>query len=342
MPMRGMKEKELPQDLLSRYRACELCPRRCGVDRTAGEVGVCGEGAQLRLATVEPHFGEEPPISGTNGSGTVFFSGCSLRCLYCQNHQISHEGRGRAWSLGELVDRLVALHQNQGIHNVNFVTPDHFLPHTVAVVDALRGRGIQVPVVYNLSGYQVVQSLRLIQPAADIYLPDFKYADTTLARNLSRSPDYASVALEALAEMVRQKGFLNTSMDEDQESPRLDRDKTRRLARRGVLVRHLILPGQVENSRQVLDMLFVEFGKNLPLSLMSQYVPIRRFPEAPFLDRLVGQDEVSEVFAHTQRLGFKNVFVQHPEEVHSAARPFLPDFSSSVPFPGNVRKSADH
>ena len=338
--VRDMKEKELPQDLLSRYRACELCPRRCGVDRTAGEVGVCGEGAQLRLATVEAHLGEEPPISGVNGSGTVFLSSCSLRCLYCQNYQISHQGLGRQWSLRELVDRLVALHENHGIHNVNFVTPDHFLPHTMAVVEALRRRGIGIPVLYNLSGYQSVQSLRLIEPVADIYLPDFKYADTTLARTLSRCPDYASVALDALAEMVRQKGFLDTSVSvENQESNDLDRDNAPRTARRGVLVRHLILPGQMNNSRQVLDMLFVEFGKDLPLSLMSQYVPIRHFPEAPFLNRLVEDGEFPEVLEHAQRLGFTNLFVQYPEEVHPAVRPFLPDFCSSAPFSGNVRKT---
>jgi putative pyruvate formate lyase activating enzyme len=336
-----MERNELSADLFSRYRACELCPRRCGVDRTGGEVGFCGEGAQLRLATVEAHFGEEPPISGVNGSGTVFFSGCSLRCIYCQNYQISHEGLGRAWSLGDLVDRLAVLHKNLGIHNVNFVTPDHFLPHTVAVVEILRRRGIGIPVLYNLSGYQLVQSLCLIEPVADIYLPDFKYADTTLARSLSRCPDYASVALEALVEMVRQKGFLDTSLSvEDHGGHGLDRDNTPRIARRGVLVRHLILPGQVDNSRQVLDMLFVEFGKGLPLSLMSQYVPIRRFPEAPCLDRLVGEDESSEVLDHAERLGFRNLFVQYPGKVDPAARPFLPDFSSSAPFRGNVRRKA--
>jgi putative pyruvate formate lyase activating enzyme len=341
--MHGMERNELFPDLFSRYRSCELCPRRCGVDRTAGKAGFCGEGARLRIAAIEAHLGEEPPISGMNGSGTVFFSGCSLRCLYCQNYQISHEGRGREWGLEGPVDRLAMLHQDPGIHNVNFVTPDHFLPHTVAIVEGLRGRGIRIPVLYNLSGYQLVESLRLIQPAADIYLPDFKYADAALARSLSCCPDYAPVALDALAEMVRQKGFLDTSVSgQDHKDHSADQDGTPRIARKGVLVRHLILPGQVENSRQVLDMLFLEFGKDLPLSLMSQYVPIRRFPEAPFLDRLVAEDEFHEILEHAQKLGFRNVFVQHPEPAAQGARPFLPDFGSSVPFPGNVRRSVDH
>jgi putative pyruvate formate lyase activating enzyme len=332
-------ELELPKELLVLYRNCELCPRRCGVDRTAAEVGICREGVGLRVASLEAHMGEEPPISGVNGSGTVFFTGCSLRCIYCQNHQISHEGLGREWSVEELVEKLVALHESAGIHNVNFVTPDHFLPHTVAVVQALRSRGIRIPVLYNLSGYQSLESLRLIEPVADIYLPDFKYADPALAGSLSRCPDYAAVALEALVEMVRQKGFLDSFLfGGEHEVPGGDRGKARPLAGRGVLVRHLILPGQVENSRRVLDMLYVEFGRDLPLSLMSQYVPIRTFPEAPFLNRTVTAAEFRQVLEHARGLGFRRLFVQYPEKTASDAHPFLPNFSSPAPFVGNVRK----
>jgi putative pyruvate formate lyase activating enzyme len=332
-------ELELPKDLLLLYRECELCPRRCGVDRTRGEVGICREGVTLRVASVEAHMGEEPPISGVNGSGTVFFTGCSLRCIYCQNHQISHEGLGREGSVGELVERLVALHESAGIHNVNFVTPDHFLPHTVAVVEGLRERGLGIPVLYNLSGYQSLEPLRLIEPVADIYLPDFKYADPALAGSLSRCPDYAAVALEALAEMVRQKGCLGTFLfGRNHEVHGVDRNGARPVAGKGLLVRHLVLPGQVENSRQVLDMLYVEFGRALPLSLMSQYVPIRTFPEAPFLNRTVTAEEFRQVLEHAQGLGFRHLFVQYPEQTASGVHPFLPDFSSTGPFLGNVRK----
>lgn len=334
-----MARDYLEKDLLSLYRNCKLCPRRCGVDRTAGEAGICRGGVTLRVASVEAHMGEEPPISGVDGSGAVFFTGCSLRCIYCQNHQISHEGLGREWSVGELVDRLVALHERAGTHNVDFVTPDHFLPHTVAVVEGLRGRGLGIPVLYNLSGYQSLESLRLIEPVADIYLPDFKYADAALARSLSDCPDYATVALEALVEMVRQKGFLDSfHSGEDFEAQTDDRDKNYLLARKGVLVRHLILPGQVQNSRQVLDMLFVEFGRDLPLSLMSQYAPIREFPEAPFLNRTVTAEEFRQVLDHAQGLGFSHLFVQYPEKTAAGVHPFLPDFSSGAPFLGNVRK----
>jgi putative pyruvate formate lyase activating enzyme len=334
-----MQKNELDKDLGSLYQECRLCPRRCRGDRTRGEVGICREGVTLRVASVEAHMGEEPPISGVNGSGTVFFTGCSLRCIYCQNHQISHEGLGREWSVGKLVERLVALHESAGVHNVNFVTPDHFLPHTVAVVEGLRGRGLGIPVLYNLSGYQSLESLRLIERVADIYLPDFKYADAILAGSLSRSPDYAAVALEALVEMVRQKGFLDSFLfGGDHELHGVDKDRAQPVAGKGVLVRHLILPGQVENSRQVLDTLYVEFGRDLPLSLMSQYVPIREFPEAPFLNRTVTAEELRQVLEHAQGLGFSHLFVQYPEGSAAGVHPFLPDFTSAAPFPGNVSK----
>jgi putative pyruvate formate lyase activating enzyme len=324
--------------LLSYYKACELCPRRCGVDRSANQLGFCGEGAQLRIATIEAHLGEEPPISGDNGSGTVFFSGCSLRCQFCQNSQISHEGLGREWTVEEVVDCLAVLHEHQGIHNVNFVTPDHFLPHTVAVVRCLRERDIRIPTVYNLSGYQRLESLRLIEPVADIYLPDFKYADAALARGLSNSADYASVALEALSEMVRQKGFLDTFVGgDDDETATASRGDLCRSSRRGVLVRHLILPGHVENSQQMLSMLFVEFGRELPISLMSQYLPVRQFPRGSPLNRRVTLEEFRAVFLHAQDLGFGNLFVQYPGDVAVDKQPFLPDFREANPFAGNAR-----
>jgi putative pyruvate formate lyase activating enzyme len=292
----------------------------------------------MRLAAIEAHLGEEPPISGTNGSGTVFFTGCSLRCLFCQNRQISQEGIGRVWSVAEVVDRLIALRERRGIHNVNFVTPDHFFPHTVAVVTLLRERGLELPAVYNLSGYQSLESLDLIEPVADIYLPDFKYADAALARSLSRAPDYAPVALEALTAMIRQKGFLDAFPAEDETRAGGEGgENTPSLASRGVLVRHLILPGQVQNSLDALSMLFVEFGAELPLSLMSQYVPLGPFPPDSALSRPVAREEFEAVFRHAGELGFRNLFVQFPEEEASAPHPFLPDFLSDHPFPGNLR-----
>ena len=324
----------------SHYRSCRLCPRQCGVDRTAGQIGICGESDQLRIAAIEAHFGEEPPVSGQNGSGTVFFAGCPVRCVYCQNYQISQEGLGEPWTLQEVVDRLARLHSLQGIHNVNFVTPDHFLPHAVSVVPPLRERGVQIPVLYNLSGYQRVEIVKLLQPFADIYLPDFKYSDVSLAGNLSKAPDYPSVALDALAEMVRQKGFLDAVPgSNDDEARKREGLEGCAVAGRGVLVRHLILPGHIQNSLDALTMLFVEFGKDLPLSLMSQYVPVRLLPQDPSLNRSVLQDEFREVLDHALSLGFKSLFVQYPGDRAGDSRPFLPDFRRPRPFEGNTGRS---
>ncbi len=288
----------------------------------------------MRIASIDDHMGEEPAISGENGSGTVFFSGCSLRCLFCQNYQISREGLGREWTLGEVADRLVDLHEREGIHNVNFVTADHFLLHTVAVVRILRERGICIPTVYNLSGYQRLESLKLIEPVADIYLPDFKYGDAALARSLSGCADYATVALDAICEMVRQKGFLDTFSENDGDEAGTVSVPT---ARKGVLVRHLILPGQVQSSLEVLSMLYVECGRELPISLMSQYAPVHKFPVGSPLNRRVRRDEFQEVFRHAQELGFTNLFVQYLEEITEEGQPFLPNFREIKPFPGNVR-----
>jgi putative pyruvate formate lyase activating enzyme len=319
------------------YRSCELCPRRCKVDRTAWQRGFCGESDRLRIAAIEAHMGEEPPISGRNGSGTVFFSGCSLRCAFCQNFQISHNGLGSQWGVDAAVKRLLTLHEEKDIHNVNFVTPDHFFPHTIAIVERMKARGLDIPVLYNLSGYQRIESLRMIEPCADMYLPDFKYSDTSLAQELSRCPEYPPVALDAIAEMVRQKGFLDSfARGYDDAALSYDFENTSPMASKGVLVRHLILPGHVKNSVDALTMLFLEFGRDLPLSLMSQYAPVRAFPEDPALNRPITQEEFQVVFDHALKLGFRNLFVQYPEERPQGPSPFLPDFLRARPFTGNV------
>lgn len=318
--------------LMDLYRSCELCPRRCKVNRLEGKRGYCKEGAKMRVALVEPHFGEEPPFTGTNGSGTVFFTGCSLRCVYCQNYQISMEGLGQFWSVPDLASKVLELGVELGIHNLNFVTPDHFFPHTLMVVTQLREKGFKEPIIYNLSGYQLKESLRLIEPYVDIYLPDFKYGDPLLAEALSKAPDYSEVALDAISEMVRQKGFLHPwSECFEGTGPQL--------AKKGVLVRHLVLPGQVENSKKALTMLLAEFGPNIPLSLMSQYYPPR--PGLPGdLSRPLTTEEFEVVVEFAMELGFKRILYQ-PPDLHppmGSERPFLPNFRLERPFPGNVRR----
>ncbi|MEE4352724.1 MAG: 4Fe-4S cluster-binding domain-containing protein [Desulfatiglans sp.] len=313
-------------DMREFYRNCRLCPRSCGANRLTkggnGNLGFCGETDRLRVAYVGPHFGEEPPISGTKGAGTVFLSGCSLRCSYCQNYQISQEGVGADTSLTTLfrkIQNMIHVHQ---VHNISFITPDHFFPHIFDAVSLVRKNQITLPVVFNLSGYQSLDLLRVCESYAEIYIPDFKYADPRLARQLSRCPDYPHIALEAISEMIRQKGFLEVS--NSASSP----------ATQGVLVRHLILPGNVGNSIDALTSLFIEFGPGLPLSLMSQYHPVLEQKD-DVLNRSLLEEEFQQVYSHATDLGFEHLFVQFPDDQEknsSVSGSFLPDFRSEDPF----------
>ena len=308
------------------FEECRMCPRDCGINRLKGtkkaRSGFCGQDSILRVAYVGAHFGEEPPISGIRGSGTVFFSGCSLKCSFCQNYQISREGLGETITLDELSGKVSRLIMEKDVHNINLVTPDHFFPYTFRLVETLRERGHEIPVVYNMSGYQSVSSLHMAEAYADIYLPDYKYSDPSLSWHLSRCKDYPKVALEAIAEMIRQKGFL------DSFKGKAD------LATTGVLVRHLILPGKIENSLNALTSLFIEFGADLPISLMSQYHPVLPHEDMD-MNRPIKREEFDMVYAHALDLGLRNIFVQFPDEtdiVHKMLTPFVPDFRKAEPF----------
>ncbi len=308
---------------LSAYRECRLCPRNCGVDRTAGRKGVCGETAVCRIAHAGPHFGEEPSFSGTRGSGTIFFSGCSSHCFFCQNRQISGENSGREYppdELPALAEEVLA----QAVHNLNFVTPDHFWPHAAALCRELRLRGVEVPFLYNCSGYQLPALIPAVAELMDIFLPDFKFADAELARRCMGAADYPDIAFAALKRMVTEKGFLYPWDPSG-----------RRTAARGVLVRHLVLPGQVENSLAVLDRLHREFGSDLPLSVMSQYRPMPACEGRGEFARGVTREEYERVCDRVGELGFWRVYMQEltPETA------FLPDFRRPEPFAGN-RKPA--
>lgn len=308
------------------YRECRLCPRACGVDRIQAEVGgvkgFCGETSRIRVGYVGPHFGEEPPLTGQNGSGTIFFSGCILQCAYCQNHQISWGGMGETVRFDELLARIQTMVRHHGVHNLNFVTPDHFLPHVTRLVRSLKAEGIDLPIIFNLSGYQSPSWLKTAESSVDIYLPDFKYADSRLAARLSTCRDYPGIALSAIAEMVRQKGFLDVFTGGST------------LAEKGVLVRHLILPGYVQNSVNALNALFLEFGKDVPVSLMSQYTPAVHQRD-PLLNESVTVQTFDEVYDHAMSLGFEHLFVQFPQKYpkgDSASPPLLPDFQKPEPF----------
>ena len=298
------------------------------MDRTEGadrkKKGFCREGDRLRVAFVGPHFGEEPPISGKKGSGTIFFSGCSLQCSFCQNYQISQGGAGECMTVGKLYEKVRTLCIENEVHNINMVTPDHFFPHTVELISRMRKENLNVPVLYNLSGYQSVAMLKMAEPYVEIYLPDFKYSDSRLAQRLSKVKDYPEKAFEAIVEMVRQKGFLRIADEEDG------------LAIGGVLVRHLILPGNVENSLNVLTSLFLEFGKDLPLSIMSQYHPVHAHKDLHF-NRNISEEEFEAVYSHLLELGFTHLYVQFPNTdrrrgTEEGPSPFLPDFQKKKPF----------
>jgi len=314
------QESGLPTFFERLYENCNLCPRACGVNRLEGESGFCREGADLRVSYVGPHFGEEPPLTGARGSGTVFFTGCSLRCSYCQNFQISRDSVGSPIKIEDLLKRIILMIKEEGVHNINMVTPDHFFPHVFRVSELLRETGSKLPIVYNLSGYQSKAMLEMAEPLVEIYLPDFKYSDRELSSRLSGCGDYPGVALEAVTEMLEQKGFLDSFED---ETP---------LAGKGVLVRHMILPGRIQNSLDVLTMLFLEFGSGLPLSLMSQYAPVRP-QKLGDLNRSVKIDEFDRVYRHALELGFERLFVQFPEDSsQTCPTPFLPDFRLKEPF----------
>ena len=282
---------------------CTLCPRRCGAERTETEGhGFCGMPAGLRVARAALHLWEEPPLSGTRGSGTVFFSGCTLRCCYCQNREISAGGFGRAVTTGrlrEIFEELIA----QGAHNINLVTPTHFLPW---ILPALEPR-LPVPVVYNCGGYESVETLRLLEGKVDVYLPDLKYADAALAARLSAAPDYFPAATAAIREMFRQTG------------PYVMEDG---LLKRGVMIRHLVLPGQLDNTRRCIDWVAQTFSPGQVLfSLMSQYTP-QPGSEGP-LGRHVTAGEYRSAVDYMKNCGITDGFTQ---ERTAAREEYTPPF----------------
>ena len=288
------------------YRSCRLCPRSCGVDRTAGQRGYCGMGDRITAARAALHFWEEPPISGTRGSGAVFFSGCSLGCDYCQNTEISH-GRFGAQITTERLRAIFGELIAQGAHNINLVTATHFLP---SILPALEQK-LPVPVVYNCGGYESVETLRELEGKVDVYLPDLKYAEADLAARLSHAPDYFPVACRAIDEMVSQTGPCRYGPDG--------------MLERGVIIRHLILPGQVQNSLKVLDYVAEHYPRGtVLLSLMAQYVPSGRVKDVPPFDRPVTEEEYEAVVDWLYMLGLEDGFLQEPS---AATADYLPEFS---------------
>ena len=287
------------------YDHCTLCPRQCGADRAAGGLGYCRMPGQMRAARAAAHYWEEPVISGSFGSGAVFFSGCTLGCRFCQNTEISREGFGKSLTATDLRRVLLRL-IDEGVQNINLVTPTHFLPE---IIPALTPK-LPVPVVYNWGGYERVETLRALEGLVDIYLPDFKYSDGALAGQLSGAPDYPAVAEAALREMFRQVG-----------RPCVEDG----IMTRGMIVRHLVLPGHVDNSLGVLDRIAAMFRPgDVLFSLMSQYVPMGEAKNIPPFDRAVTADEYAAVVSWMELCGIEDGFLQD----HTAASAgYIPEFN---------------
>jgi putative pyruvate formate lyase activating enzyme len=288
----GDLEKRAEQ-LMGLLAHCRLCPRACGVDRTADERGVCRAGYLPAVSSAFPHFGEEPELVGSNGSGTIFMTHCNLRCVFCQNDDISHGGDGREVTTDELADYMLAL-QDRGCHNINFVTPTHYVPQIVAALVSAAGRGLGVPLVYNSGGYDSVETIRALSGIFDIYMPDYKFADEAPAQKYLDAPDYPEVIREVLVEMHRQVGTLMTGPGG--------------VALRGVLVRHLVMPGGLAGTDSVSAFIASHLSRDSYVNIMDQYRPRHRAHLFPEIARPVSHEEYREAVRVARAAGLSRGF----------------------------------
>lgn len=309
--MKGADAARRVEYLKRILKRCVLCPKLCRTDRVAGERGFCRLAAGMVMDSALPHHGEEPPLSGRRGAGTIFFSSCNLRCIYCQNYQISHSAAGEPVSAEKLAAIMLDL-EKKGCHNVEPVTPTPHLPGIMEALLLARGRGLEVPFVFNCGGYEREKIVRLLDGMVEIYLPDFKYGLDETGRRFSGAADYPRRALASLREMVRQVGDALECEDG--------------IARRGVLVRHLVLPGCLDNSLAVLKMIR-EISPAIPLSIMAQYTPIPAVRADPLLGRRVTKREYERVVNAAVDLGFEEIYTQEVDD-----RTLAPDFTRESPF----------
>ncbi len=266
---------------------CRLCPRQCRINRLNGEVGYCGAPSGLMVSSAFSHFGEEPPLVGHHGSGTIFLTHCNLRCIFCQNYDISHLGRGTRMTLSDMAQTMVKL-QKMGCHNINFVTPTHYAPQIVASLSEAIGMGLHLPIVYNCSGYESIEVIQLLEGVVDIYMPDAKYMDERYSKRFSNAPDYPEVIKKVLKEMHRQVGDLMTN--------------PKGIAERGLLIRHLVMPGGVASSEAVLKFIAEEISADSYVNIMDQYRPEYRASEFPEISRRITHKEYMEATQIAKRL----------------------------------------
>ncbi len=293
-------------------KSCILCGHRCEIDRTKGQTGICKATEKMIIASNTPHYGEEPFISGDNGSGTIFFSHCNLRCVFCQNYEISSEGLGKETSKEDLANIMIAL-QEKGCHNINLVTPTHYMPMILTSIKIAQEKGLTIPIVYNTNGYDSIELLKLLDGIVDIYMPDMKYMDSKLAEQYSNAPNYPDTAKIAIKEMFRQVGNLRYDNNE--------------IAVRGMFTRHLVLPGNTKDSKSIIDFL-ASVSKEMWISLMAQYHPLHKASLFKEINRKITKEEYWEVIGQAQKLDLDNYLIQELE----SSEEFIPDFKKTDPF----------
>ena len=293
---------------MNKYENCLLCPRKCGINRSTGQTGVCGVSSEIKVARAALHYWEEPCISGKRGSGAVFFSGCSLHCVFCQNREISDGKEGKVISKERLSDIFMEL-ADKGANNINLVTPGQYIPDIVWAVNDAKSRGMKLPIIYNTSGYENVTELKLLEGIVDVYLPNFKYMDSTLSARYSRAKDYPSVAKQALSEMVRQQ-------------PDVVIDNATGLIQKGVIVRQLLLPGHVNDAKAVLKYLYDTYHDHVYISMMSQFTPIA-LKDYPEINRTVTRREYERLVDYALEIGITNAFIQEGDVAKDS---FIPAF----------------
>ncbi|MCH5138900.1 radical SAM protein [Clostridiaceae bacterium UIB06] len=287
---------------------CKLCPRNCGVNRLEGNVGFCKSGKNVKVARVSLHQWEEPCISGANGSGTIFFSNCNLQCSFCQNYKISTEGIGKEISI-ERLSEIFLEQQQRGAHNINLVTPTHYVPQIIEALKIAKSKGLSLPIIYNTNSYENIQTLKSLEGYIDVYLPDLKYFDDKYSCRYSNSPNYFNHATKAIEEMFSQVGEFKIN--------------SKGLIEKGVIIRHLMLPGLLFDSKKIIDYIYNTFGNSVYLSLMNQYTPMPQINKHTEINKPLNQKHYDSLINYCITLGIKNAFIQEDD---TCSESFIPDF----------------
>lgn len=290
------KLKKIGEELWDIMRSCELCPRRCRINRLDGNEGFCQASSQLEISSYHPHFGEEQSLVGKGGSGTIFFTNCSLRCVFCINWEISQEGQGTPRSIEDMAEMMIAL-QEMGCHNINFVTPTHYLPHIVLAVDKAVGKGLRLPLVYNTCGWERLEILEKLDGIIDIYLPDFKYSSGAMAEKYSSDAQtYPQITQTALLEMHRQVGVAKPAQDG--------------VMYKGLMIRHLVMPNRIGGTKKIIEWIAGNLSTDTYLNIMSQYCPMYKASDYPEISRGITTEEYKETLQWAKEMGLTNLDIQ--------------------------------